>query len=329
LRRADCSAGRRSILLSITPIRHSLNLGGESVDVGFIGTGHMGNPIVRHLLSAGHHLAVHDKRQEATANLLELGAAWADSPRAAAEQSQVMFTSLPGPVEVDEAVSGPEGLLAGALPGSAFVDLTTTLPSASRRLAAMAAEKDVRFLDVPLSGMVTGAEAGTLTVFAGGDAATLEVVRPLLATFASHIFHVGGVGNGNIVKLTNNIMIHGSSLIVQECLALGAKAGLDPRELYEIWNVSSSSRFVYDIPFWLEQQYEAPAFTARLTAKDAGLAVEAGRELGVPMPVASAAAQVFLRAVARGYGDLLRQGASLLTIQEDAGVEIVKNRWKQ
>jgi 3-hydroxyisobutyrate dehydrogenase-like beta-hydroxyacid dehydrogenase len=289
----------------------------------------MGNPIARHLLRAGHELTVHDKRQEATANLVELGAIWADSPREAAERSDVVFTSLPGPVEVDEAVGGAQGILSGSKPGTIHVDLTTNLPSAVKRLAAQAAEKGVGFLDAPLSGMVTGAEAGTLSVFVGGDAANLAQVRPLLETFSSHVFHVGEVGHGNIVKLTNNIMIHGSTIIVQECLAFAVKAGLDPRELYDIWNVSSSSRFVYDIPYWLEEDFENPAFTARLAAKDAGLAVEAAREIGAPMPTAAAAAQTYLRAVAQGYGDLLRQAGGLLTIQDAAGVEVVRDRWRK
>jgi 3-hydroxyisobutyrate dehydrogenase-like beta-hydroxyacid dehydrogenase len=185
----------------------------------------------------------------------------------------------------------------------------------------------VAFLDAPLSGLVSGAEAGTLTAFVGGDGWVLEAARPLLETFTSHVFHVGDVGTGNILKLTNNLIVHGSSLFVQECLAMGVKAGLDPRRLYEMWNVSSSSRFVQDVPAWLEGDYDDPPFTTRLSAKDTGLCIEAARELGVSMPVGSAAAQVYLRAVARGYGDLLRQGGALLTIQQDAGVEVVKDRW--
>ncbi len=297
--------------------------------VGFIGTGHMGNPVARHLIRGGHELVVHDLRQESAANLVELGASWADSARSVAEQTEVVFTSLPGPADVDAAVSGPDGILAGAKAGLIHVDLTTNLPSAVQRVAKQCKAQGVGFLDAPLSGMVTGAEAGTLSIFVGGDAATLEVVRPLLETFSSHIFHVGEVGHGNIVKLTNNIMIHGSALIVQECLAFAVKAGMDAKELYEIWNVSSSSRFVYDIPFWLEQDFENPAFTVRLAAKDAGLAVEAAREIGAPMPVSAAAAQTYLRAVAQGYGDLLRQGGGLLTIQDAAGVEVVKDRWRK
>ncbi len=294
--------------------------------VGFIGTGHMGNPMARHLIRGGHELVVHDKVQEATANLIELGATWADSPRAVAAEARVVFASLPGPLEVDDAVFGSQGILAGAEPGTVLVDLTTSLPSAARRVATQAAERGVEYLDAPVSGMVSGAEEGILTVFVGGEAQTLAKVQPLIETFARHVFHVGGVGLGNILKLTNNMMIHASSLVVQECLAIGVKAGLEPQQLYDIWNVSSSSRFVYEIPLWLEGKYEDPLFPVRLAAKDNGLCVEAARELGVPMPVGSASAQVFARAVNRGYANLMRQGATLLTIEEDAGVKIVKNR---
>ena len=105
------------------------------MNVGFIGTGHMGNPIVRHLIKGGHSLTVHDKRQEATANLIELGATWADHPAAVAEVSDVIFTSLPGPPEVEDAVLGANGLLETARPGTIHVDLTSNLPSAVRRIA--------------------------------------------------------------------------------------------------------------------------------------------------------------------------------------------------
>jgi 3-hydroxyisobutyrate dehydrogenase-like beta-hydroxyacid dehydrogenase len=285
----------------------------------------MGNPIARHLIRAGHQLVVHDRRAEAAANLLELGATWADDPRSVATQSEVVFTSLPGPPQVDEAVLGDDGILAGAQGGTIHVDLTTNLPSAVRRIAAIEEARGVSFLEAPLSGLVAGAEAGTLTIFVGGDAKTLEVVRPLLEAFGKTIFHVGAIGRGNIMKLTNNMIIHASALLVQEALALGVKAGFEPEELYEMWNASSSSRFVQEIPTLLEGNYENPNFTLALAAKDIGLCVEAGRDLAVPMTVASAASQVYTRSVARGYGHLQRQGGTLLTIQAETGVEIVRN----
>jgi 3-hydroxyisobutyrate dehydrogenase len=292
------------------------------MNVGFIGTGHMGNPIARHLIRAGHSLTVHDKRPEAAANLIELGATWADHPAGVAAVSEVVFTSLPGPPEVEDAVLGANGLLETARPGTIHVDLTSNLPSAVQRIARLEAAREVAFLDAPLAGMVVGAENGTLTVFVGGDEKTLEAVRPLFECFGQHIFHCGpNVGMGNILKLTNNMMIHASSLVVYEALAIGVKAGIDAKRLYEIWNVSSSSRFVQGIPRLLERNFDNPSFTLALTAKDVGLCVEAAREMNVPATVASAASQVYVRSMARGLGDKL-MSAAMITVEEEAGVHI-------
>ena len=290
--------------------------------LGFIGTGHMGNPIARHLIRAGNELVVFDRRPEASANLIELGAAWGESASGVASQVEVVFTSLPGPPEVDEAVLGDEGILAGARAGTVHVDLSSNLPSSVRRLARIEASRSVTFLDAPVSGMVTGAEAGTLAVFVGGDAKAFEVVQPLLSTFGGNVFHVGGtVGMGNIVKLSNNLMTIASGLLVYEALALGVKAGLDAQKLYEMWNVSSSSRYVQGVPRMLERQWDDPSFALALAAKDLGLAVESGRELAVPLTVTAAASQLYTRAVARGLGGKSPQ-AVLQVVEEEAGTKI-------
>jgi 2-hydroxymethylglutarate dehydrogenase len=291
--------------------------------LGFIGTGHMGNPITRHLLKAGHDVTVYDKRQESTANLIELGAVWGETPAGVADASEVVFTSLPGPPEVDDAVLGENGILDGAKAGTLHVDLSSNLPSAVQRLSRIEHAKGLDFMDAPLSGMVIGAEEGTLTIFVGAEEATLERARPLLEHFGKNIFHVGPVGTGNILKLTNNMMIHASSILVQEALAIGVKAGIDAEKLYDIWNVSSSSRFVQGIPRLLERNFDNPSFTLALTAKDVGLCVEAAREMNVPATVASAASQVYVRSMAKGLGDKL-MSATLITIEDEAGVKIEK-----
>ena len=126
---------------------------------------------------------------------------------------------------------------------------------------------------------------------------------------------------GNILKLTNNMMIHASALLVYEALAIGVKAGIDAKRLYEIWNVSSSSRFVQGIPRLLERNFDNPSFTLALTAKDVGLCVEAAREMNVPATVAAAASQVYVRSMARGLGDKL-MSASMITVEEEAGIRI-------
>lgn len=291
--------------------------------LGFIGTGHMGNPITRHLLKAGHEVTVYDKRQESTANLIELGAVWGETPAGVADASEIVFTSLPGPPEVDDAVLGENGIMDGAKAGTLHVDLSSNLPSAVQRLSRIERAKGLDFMDAPLSGMVVGAEEGTLTIFVGAEVATLERARPLLEHFGKNIFHVGPVGTGNILKLTNNMMIHASSLLVQEALAIGVKAGIDAEKLYDIWNVSSSSRFVQGIPRLLERNFDNPSFTLALTAKDVGLCVEAAREMNVPTTVAAAASQVYVRSMAKGLGDKL-MSATLITIEDEAGVKIEK-----
>ena len=290
--------------------------------VGFVGTGHMGNGMVRQLLRAGYEMVVNDRRQEAAANLIELGATWADHPAGVAAASDVVFTSLPGPPEVEDAVLGANGLLETARPGTIHVDLTSNLPSAVRRIAQLEGARGVAFIDAPLAGMVVGAENGTLTVFVGGDEKTLEAVRPLFECFGQHIFHCGpDVGMGNILKLTNNMMIHASAVLVYEALAIGVKAGIGAERLYEIWNQATSSRFVQGIPRLLERNFDNPSFTLALTAKDVGLCVEAAREMNVAATVASAASQVYVRSMARGLGDKL-MSASMITVEEEAGVRI-------
>lgn len=296
--------------------------------LGFIGTGHMGNPMVRQLMKAGYDLVVHDKRQETTANLVELGAAWADSPAAAAAESEIVFTSLPGPAEVDQAVLGEGGILEGASEGTVHVDLTSSSPSSARRLARLEQARGVTFLEAPVSDIVSGAvgvEQARLTIFVGGDAAVLERVRPLLATFATNVFHTGEVGSGNVVKLTNNMISLGSRVLIHEALAVAVKAGLEPAKVLEMWNVSSASPWIGNLPRQLEMSSEPgnPTFTLLLSAKDIGECVSMARELGVPMTVGSAVSQVFTRTVARGLGSH-GPAATLLTIEAEAGVQLRK-----
>ena len=297
--------------------------------IGFVGTGHMGNPMVRQLMKAGYELTVYDRRQETTANLIELGAPWAGSAAAAAEASEVVFTSLPGPAEVDEAVLGEDGILEGASQGSVHVDLTSSLPSSAKRLGRIESAKGVTFVEAPVSDIVSGAigtEEGRLSVFVGGDAVAFEQVKPMLATFCSNIFHVGEVGMGSVIKLTNNIISLGSSVLIQEALAVGIKAGVDPMKLYEMWNVSSASRWVQQVPRLIESPDTGrePTFTLVLSAKDVGCCVEMAREMAVPMTVGSAVSQVFTRTVARGLGGKGPQ-ATVETIEAEAGVKIRKS----
>ncbi|HVM52119.1 MAG TPA: NAD(P)-dependent oxidoreductase, partial [Acidimicrobiales bacterium] len=179
---------------------------GGARQVGFVGVGTMGNPMAANLLAAGHRLTVHDVRAESAANLLDAGAAWADSARAVADASDVTFLSLPNPADVTEVVTGAAGVLAGAAAGTTIVDLSTNAPEVVRALAASAAERGVGFLDAPVSGGVGGARKGSLAVMVGGDADAYAAQLPLLEVIGDRVFHVGDVGAGNVVKLLNNML---------------------------------------------------------------------------------------------------------------------------
>lgn len=277
--------------------------------VGFIGTGNIGNPMARHILEAGHDLVVHDLREERANNLIELGAAWADSPKAVAERCRIVFTSLPGPPEVEAVVHGDNGILAGARPGDIHVDLSTNSVTAVQRLEADARAHGVIFVDAPVTGGVVGAEAGTLTLLASGDPGAVERTRPIMEAFGAHIFSLGSPGTGTLVKQINNVVSLCTSVLVAEVLVLGAKAGLDSKQLYEMLKVGSAGPHVGRMPLQVERKFDNPTFALALAAKDVGLALESAQDLAVPMPMTAAAHQTFLAAMAAGLGEKLHLAA--------------------
>ncbi|HTE87038.1 MAG TPA: NAD(P)-dependent oxidoreductase [Dehalococcoidia bacterium] len=291
------------------------------MQVGWIGTGKIGNPMARSVIRSGHVLTVHDLNEAASANLIELGAAWAESPAAAAAGAEIVISSLPGPLEIEQVLTGSHGILAGARPGTIYVDLSSNLPSHARRLAAVAAEHDITYLDAPVSGGVAGAEAATLAVMVGGSKRAFETCRPVLEAIGRNVFHIGDVGTGCVAKLVNNLIGLGAQHLINEALVAGVKAGVDARTLYEVMNVSSAKAYVQSIPRLLERKFEVAPFTLKLTTKDIGLAVTMGRELGVPMPASAATEQALLAAMATGLGPMA-MNASLLYLEALAGVEV-------
>jgi 3-hydroxyisobutyrate dehydrogenase-like beta-hydroxyacid dehydrogenase len=179
----------------------------------------------------------------------------------------------------------------------------------------------VTVLDAPVSGGVSGAEAGTLAVMVGGDRAAFDAHRPLLDAIGANVFHLGDVGAGSVAKLMNNMIALSVGPILQEALVVGAKAGIAPQTLFEVFKVSSSGPVVGGIPRILRRGFDDPTFALTLGAKDLALAVGLGRELAVPMPVTAAAEQVYLWAKARGYGER-NTLATLLLYEEAAGIEL-------
>ena len=296
------------------------------MEIGFIGIGQMGKHMARRILEAGYSLTVHDIKKEAAAPLLEKGARWADSPKAVAAACGVVITSLPTPPIVEQVVYGPNGLKSAWKKGDIYVDMSTNSPAIMRTIAKDAAELGVAVLDAPVSGASKGAEMGTLTIMIGGDPAVLEEVRKLLETMGKRIFRVGEVGSGNVAKLVNNLIAIGCSSINAEGMVLGVKAGLDPQVLWEIITTSTGNNWsLQQYPNSIFQGNFAPMYSLNLGLKDIGLAIDMGKEYGVPLTTGALIEQKLIEAKAAGLGE--KSVDSFITrLEEVSGVQVRKKQ---
>jgi 3-hydroxyisobutyrate dehydrogenase len=269
--------------------------------VGFVGTGTMGHPMVRCLLEAGHQVTVHDLRREATADLCDLGARWAESPRASAEGSEVAFTSLPGPAEVERAVLDPSnGILAGLPSGGGYLDMTTNAPSVVRRIAEACRARGVAMLDAPVSG-----RPPAMTIMVGGEPTTFATYQPLLACMGRNIFHVGAIGAGCTAKLVTQYLGYANFITSLEGLLIGARAGIDLGVLAQIVPVSAGASRTFDnIPRSVFNGTFAAGGTLDIVAKDVRLACELARDVGAPARMGAIADDAYRSAQAEGWGPL-------------------------
>jgi len=290
-------------------------------EIGFVGTGTMGSPIARRLLAAGHAVTACDANPQALRVVLDAGAKQAATPREVASRCEVVFTSLPGPHEVEAVVGGPDGLLAGAARGAVHVDLSTSSYASVRRLHAEEAQAGVTLLDAPVSGGSFGAEQGTLTVMASGDREAFLRVEPLFEAFAKTVFHLGEPGSGTLAKLVNNAIFLCAGLVLQEGFVLGCKAGLDPAQLLEVVKASSGAMYAGMADVTLKRDFDDAFFSLDLAEKDVSLALASARELGVPARLIEAAHTVYARAADRGLGSRVFF-ATLRSLEAEAGVEL-------
>lgn len=280
--------------------------------VGFIGLGVMGRPMAQHLQRAGHDLHVWARRPE---SLTDLSATVCATPAELGRACEVVFTVITSSADVESVALGAAGLIEGMAPGSVLVDCSTIAPDAARRIAVRLGEKGIAMLDAPVSGGVQGAIDATLAIMAGGEAAVLERVRPLLACLGQRIVHIGPNGAGQVAKACNQMIMVAAIQAAAEAMRLAAAAGVDCAKVKQALAGGSAASRVLDVMGErMVRRDFAAGIEARLHHKDFGLVMEAARQSGVPVPLAAVVGQQLNALMAQGWGR--DDTASLLRVLE-------------
>lgn len=270
--------------------------------IGFVGLGSMGAPLAGRLLQGNQVFGTNRTKDKASA-LIGQGLIWRDTPREVAAAAQVVFSMVTDDAALAAITSGPDGILAGLQQGSVYVEMSTVSPQASRELAAQVRSAGATMIDAPVSGSVPAARSGTLTIMAGGPEAAFLAVGPLLGQLGRRVTHVGGNGQGLLLKLAINISLAAQMLAFSEGILLAERGGIDPELAARAMSESAigspmlqaRAPLVLDLP---EQAW----FDVQLMHKDIRLALDAAREFTVPLPAASAADSALSLAEEMGYG---------------------------
>lgn len=294
--------------------------------IGFIGLGMMGGSMVRTLLKAGHALTVFDIDQGKMDSLKGLGALPVSSLAEVSKKCDIIFSSLPNPATVREVYTGPEGVIQRSSPGTILVDMSTVDPETSRSMYKLAALRNVKYLDAPVSGGPKEAENGKLTVMVGGDEEAFGKCKDIFAILGSTVHYAGFSGAGNIIKLINNVMVLGSVLIAAEAFVLGVKAGVGGQRLFDIIRTcgGQSPHLEKRFPWVLARDFE-PRFTVDLAKKDLGIALEMAKNLGVPIPATSLIHQLY--SMTSCCGDGQKDFVSIVKLFECwAGTQVISDK---
>ncbi|HZV94320.1 MAG TPA: 3-hydroxyisobutyrate dehydrogenase [Candidatus Nitrosocosmicus sp.] len=278
--------------------------------IGFIGVGTMGLPMAANLVKKGFAVTAFDMNPAAVKAATAVGAAAAASAAEAVAGADLVITMLPSSPHVESAFTGDGGVLMAARKGTLLVDMSTIDPAVTRRLAAAAAERGLRFVDAPVSGGVPRATDGTLAIMVGGAPADFEAARPALAAMGANVIHVGEVGSGEVAKLCNNLIAGVAAVAVSEAFRIAEGFGVDPKVITEVISKSSGNTWVMEhmhpVPGLVARSASTneyrPGFMTDLMCKDVGLAVDAARGLRIPLFVAPAAQQVYRLASSHGLG---------------------------
>ena len=271
--------------------------------IGWIGAGVMGSSMCGHLLTAGYHVTLHSRTRSKAQPLLDRGAQWAEDSRAVTAQSDVLFTMVGFPQDVRQVYFGETGILAGAKPGTVLVDMTTTDPALSRKVAERASAKDCSAIDAPVSGGDVGARNATLSIMVGGDRKAVQSVMPLFELLGKKIVHQGGPGTGQQTKLCNQIVIAGTMVGVCESLLYGYKAGLDLNRMLDSICSGAAACWTLDnlAPRILQRNFD-PGFFVEHFIKDMGLALEESKCMGLVLPGLTLVHQLYQTVHTLGHG---------------------------
>ncbi|MFT5367013.1 MAG: 3-hydroxyisobutyrate dehydrogenase [Candidatus Latescibacterota bacterium] len=274
--------------------------------IGFVGLGIMGKPMCHNLLKAGFDVTFYARRQEVIDEMLEAGATYVSSSKGVAEATDIVVTIVTADTEVREVILGENGVLEGASQGKLIVDMSTISPMTIREVAEIAKKKGVNVVDAPVSGGDTGAISGTLTIIAGGTKEDFDRCAGIFKAMGKeeNIFHVGAVGVGQTVKITNQFIGGITMAAISEALTLGKKAGADPEVMRQVISVSTGNSRLFEarVADYLLTGDFTPGFMLDLMKKDIGIGVEMGRALNVPVPIGAAAYQMYAAASSLGAG---------------------------
>lgn len=272
-------------------------------NIGWIGTGLMGKPMVMHLMNAGYQLFVYTRTKSKAVDLIGKGAVWCATPAEVSTQSDVVFTMVGYPSDVEEVYFGENGILSALHEGMVLVDMTTTKPALAVQISAVAHQHKTLFLDAPVSGGEVGAINGTLSVMMGGDKKALDMVLPLLETFSKNRVFQGAAGAGQHTKMCNQITIAGTMIGVCESLVYAKKAGLDLTIMLQSISKGAAGCWTLDVlaPKIANHDF-APGFMVDHFVKDLGIALEEAEIMKLSLPGLALAKQLYMSVKALGKG---------------------------
>jgi len=277
--------------------------------IGWIGTGVMGSSMCKHIVKEGYDVFVFNRTYSKAESLVELGAVWCESPAAVAKESDIIFTIVGYPKDVEEVILDHNGLIANAKAGMCLVDMTTSTPALAEKIHALASKKDLHVLDAPVSGGDTGAREGTLAIMIGGERKAFERAEPFFKLVGKNIAHMGGPGKGQHTKMSNQILIASTMIGVVESLLYANKAGMDPEDVIAVIGKGAASSWsINNLGARIAKKDFDPGFFIRHFVKDMRIALDEARRMQLSLPGLALAEQFYTSAMSLGYENLGTQG---------------------